>query len=396
MNQGLLISYRYDALDRLIGVEPVGAAATTRVYHDGRLATQFEGDQQHSLIEAGGHVLAQSSRTGNRVENSLLACDQQRSVLQSVTGSQIQRSAYTPYGGQAAEGGLQSLLGFNGEQPDPVTGCYLLGNGYRAYNPELLRFHSPDSMSPFGAGGVNPYAYCVGDPVNLSDPTGHFSWRSFLSIAISAAAIAFAIVTLGSGVPLTGPLIAAAALNLAADAISIAGQVTSLLAPESKAGTILGGISFGLAVVSFSAPYAVKAGAKLAASKAGKAAGRAFSKAVPNSVAGAALRQSSSAYAKSAQRTAAALDFLSSELPRRFVQVKWAGYGVKGQQFVDDYVIPYFSPPSTGQSEQAPSTLDAFVRGEEEQIVSGPLQANIKLGNFLTADQNRMQDIREF
>ncbi|MDG6404688.1 hypothetical protein QCD79_33880, partial [Pseudomonas quasicaspiana] len=37
-------------------------------------------------------------------------------VLQSVTGNQIQRSVYTPYGGSAVEGGLQSLLGFNGEQ----------------------------------------------------------------------------------------------------------------------------------------------------------------------------------------------------------------------------------------------------------------------------------------
>ena len=28
-------------------------------------------------------------------------------------------------------------------------------------------------MSPFGEGGLNPYAYCQGDPINRSDPTGH-------------------------------------------------------------------------------------------------------------------------------------------------------------------------------------------------------------------------------
>jgi RHS repeat-associated protein len=54
-------------------------------------------------------------------------------------------------------------------------GWYLLGNGYRAYNPRLMRFHSPDSWSPFGRGGLNPYMYCVGDPVNNSDPTGHIT-----------------------------------------------------------------------------------------------------------------------------------------------------------------------------------------------------------------------------
>jgi len=41
----------------------------------------------------------------------------------------------------------------------------MLGNGYRAYNPILKRFNSPDSLSPFGKGGLNAYSYCVGDPV---------------------------------------------------------------------------------------------------------------------------------------------------------------------------------------------------------------------------------------
>ena len=39
-----------------------------------------------------------------------------------------------------------------------------------------MRFHSPDSWSPFGGGGLNAYMYCVGDPVNRADPTGHVPW----------------------------------------------------------------------------------------------------------------------------------------------------------------------------------------------------------------------------
>jgi RHS repeat-associated protein len=80
---------------------------------------------------------------------------------------------YSPYGHRPVASGLLSLLGFNGERPDPVTGHYLLGNGYRAFNPVLLRFNSPDSWSPFGKGGVNSYAYCLGDPINRADPNGH-------------------------------------------------------------------------------------------------------------------------------------------------------------------------------------------------------------------------------
>jgi RHS repeat-associated protein len=94
-------------------------------------------------------------------------------VLNVLDATRLNPLAYSPYGHRPAESGLLSLLGFNGERPDPVTGWYLLGNGYRAFNPVLMRFNSPDSWSPFGEGGVNGYAYCAGDPVNRQDSTGH-------------------------------------------------------------------------------------------------------------------------------------------------------------------------------------------------------------------------------
>jgi hypothetical protein len=36
-----------------------------------------------------------------------------------------------------------------------------------------MRFNAPDSLSPFHAGGLNPYGYCKCDPINGTDPTGH-------------------------------------------------------------------------------------------------------------------------------------------------------------------------------------------------------------------------------
>nr|WP_269084722.1 RHS repeat-associated core domain-containing protein [Pseudomonas sp. RIT-PI-q] len=81
--------------------------------------------------------------------------------------------AYSTYGEQSAQQDVATRLGFNGQLREANIGWYLLGNGYRAYNPRLMRFHSPDSWSPFGRGGLNAYMYCVGDPVNRSDPTGH-------------------------------------------------------------------------------------------------------------------------------------------------------------------------------------------------------------------------------
>lgn len=73
------------------------------------------------------------------------------------------------------------LLNFNGERIDRVSGFYMLGNGYRAYSASLMRFNSSDNMSPFSAGGMNAYAYCLGDPVNFQDPEGHFRIKNFFA-----------------------------------------------------------------------------------------------------------------------------------------------------------------------------------------------------------------------
>ncbi|MFJ2523209.1 hypothetical protein D3C76_885900 [compost metagenome] len=79
--------------------------------------------------------------------------------------------AYTVYGWTNCDL-PEVLLGFNGEYLDPLTHHYPLGKGHRAFSPRLMRFYSPDVLSPFDNGGLNAYAYCAGDPANLVDPTG--------------------------------------------------------------------------------------------------------------------------------------------------------------------------------------------------------------------------------
>ncbi|WP_238539310.1 RHS repeat-associated core domain-containing protein [Pseudomonas sp. GM55] len=103
----------------------------------------------------------------------MLAADGQRTVLLGVSVGNLHTFTYAPYGHRAVGSDRFGLLGFNGERPDSVTGHYLLGNGYRAFNPVLMRFNGPDSLSPFGSGGFNTYAYCAGDPINRIDPDGH-------------------------------------------------------------------------------------------------------------------------------------------------------------------------------------------------------------------------------
>lgn len=99
------------------------------------------------------------------------------------------------------------LIGFNGERRDAVNSLTHLGNGYRAFNPGLRHFTCPDSLSPFYEGGINPYAYCTGDPVNRSDPSGHMSIGQWVGMAMSlVAGIAISILTDGAAIPVAASL----------------------------------------------------------------------------------------------------------------------------------------------------------------------------------------------
>jgi len=108
-----------------------------------------------------------------RVKAQLLVADTHGSIIgigPLVTPNPL---VYTAYGYRPGGLDLRVMLGFNGQIKDSVSGCYPLGNGYRDYDPYLMRFRSPDNLSPFGEGGINAYVYCAGDPVNNIDPSGH-------------------------------------------------------------------------------------------------------------------------------------------------------------------------------------------------------------------------------
>lgn len=176
----LLRRYRYDALDRLTANASPNEPEHQRFYCKSRLATEIQGAVRYSFIQDDNLLLAQQQDDGNTRSTTLLITDQQRSVLDTLKPNQPRQSmAYSPYGHHSYSSGLLSLLTFNGERPDPVTGCYLLGNGHRTFNPLLMRFISPDDLSPLGKGGINAYGYCLGDPINKSDPSGRVTVQAF-------------------------------------------------------------------------------------------------------------------------------------------------------------------------------------------------------------------------
>ncbi|WP_409313531.1 RHS repeat-associated core domain-containing protein [Pseudomonas putida] len=133
-------------------------------YNLGHLSAAIGIDQSITLFSASGTPLAERS-----AETLITAVNAQNSITNSLHRDRIQSLTYSAYG----HSHLDHTLGYTGQRCDRFTNLYLLGNGYRAYSPYLMRFHSPDNLSPFGKGGRNAYAYCEGDPTNNFDPSGH-------------------------------------------------------------------------------------------------------------------------------------------------------------------------------------------------------------------------------
>lgn len=132
---------------------------------EGLVLVRHSGARASVLLRAAGQMLAQQDEG----ESAICAVDGQGSVLQ-FSSCLMQ---YTIYGYDKGAH-CASVLRYTGQRKESATGHYLLGDGYRAQNPALMRFNSPDDSSPFEAGGINAYCYCNGDPVNNTDPSGHF------------------------------------------------------------------------------------------------------------------------------------------------------------------------------------------------------------------------------
>lgn len=163
-------TYRYDAHSQLYASQVNDQEEQLLFFEENRLSIAVRGAQTTQLVYAADQPVAQHT-PGVARDTVLLQTNASGSVLAELRDGKLSTFSYAAYGDctPANEG----LLGYNGELREATTGWYLLGRGYRAFNPVLMRFHSPDALSPFDGGGLNPYAYCNANPVTFRDPTGH-------------------------------------------------------------------------------------------------------------------------------------------------------------------------------------------------------------------------------
>lgn len=153
--------------------------------------------------------------------------------------------------------GPRSAIGMHGEHIDWISSrsqLYHLGNGARSYDPMLQCFLSKDPYSPFSVGGINPYAFCRGDPVNRSDHSGYMSVSAGFGLGLGILGILLGILSFGLAtlVALTvlGSLLLATStvLGLASSATGIASALLEDRDPELA--RTLGWVSLGLGMAS--------------------------------------------------------------------------------------------------------------------------------------------------
>ncbi|MCI5911855.1 MAG: T6SS effector amidase Tae4 family protein [Prevotella sp.] len=118
----------------------------------------------------------------------------------------------------------------------------------RMYDPVVGRFLSPDPyvQMPDFTQSLNRYAYCVNNPLSLTDPSG-YSWfsKNWKAITASVVGIAVSVVTLGSGSSIGAAIIAGVAGG-AAGALTGAllnGSNLGQIAKSTFTGALWGGVS---------------------------------------------------------------------------------------------------------------------------------------------------------
>ena len=135
-------------------------------------------------------------------------------MLLDASGNVVAEYSYNAWGKIFSSSGTMADMNpirYRGYYYDAETGLYYVSSRY--YDPEICRWINADDASYLGANGdfisYNLFSYCGNNPVNCSDPSGHFwkeLWEEFSKTVQQASGVfAFAGGITQADSPLPGP-----------------------------------------------------------------------------------------------------------------------------------------------------------------------------------------------
>jgi RHS repeat-associated protein len=175
-------------------------------------------------------------------------------LITDATGKEAGRVALTPFGlarpsSGTAPAGLAATVALLLTGVD-TTGLVCMGQ--RWYDPMVGQFISPDPFltGVYTIGACNPYLYCLGNPISLSDPTGCDFWSvlEIIGIAVLAAVcVVAAIWTGGASLVALGVLTAnlSTGLLIGVSIGALGGAIAGELAAQKAGGSIWAGAFVG-------------------------------------------------------------------------------------------------------------------------------------------------------
>jgi RHS repeat-associated protein len=200
-SDGTIIAYRYDHSDRRTETFVTRNGVTTRrleveglyfVEPGTRVKVVMDQERRRALLpDSGDPLLYHWDRLGNvNVVSNL------------TTGAFVGHDEYTPYGRLSVSILIMPNFTLHGARLHEEVDIVLLGA--RHYRPALGRFLTPDryltvhqDSIPGILAGANLYLYALGNPANITDPTGAIA---FLVVLIIAAVIGAVLGTIGAAV----------------------------------------------------------------------------------------------------------------------------------------------------------------------------------------------------
>lgn len=165
---GATASFLYDALGRRES-KTISSTSTNFLYDGLNLEQELNGTTPTVNYLTGAGIDETLSRTGSSGTQSYLTDNLGSTLALTNSSGAISTSySYEPYGNTTASGtSSTNALQYTGRENDG-DGLYY----YRAryYSPVYSRFISEDPVGYLG--GINKYAYTLGNPVNFGDATG--------------------------------------------------------------------------------------------------------------------------------------------------------------------------------------------------------------------------------